>query len=1033
MKKMKAAALAAVMLVQSLTLVPFSTTAAGSTYEFENGTIYDMGDNVTAAVTLTGASGGRAVGLKDAGDSVTVNVTAAEAGMHTLTIRYSQPYDEGGKYQNVKVNGAAAGEILCAYTGEGNFSTATLSVNLTAGSNAITVEGAWGWSYLDSLTVSRTAAAAYANPIISRGVPAHANNSGAASGNDDKYYTSWSGGAGDYLAYDLSSVPENQRRKVVAVWYNTGTYDDVGVYVNKSNEPVDYTIEVNAAPGGSYPADGWKTVETVTGNPYSSRQHVVDMDGYNWIRMKINKASGDTATLNLDIHDASNGVNDSWIFFGDSITAGGMGNAWGTSFATHVNQLDSRYFPIQENGGIGGTSSNDGRNRIDAWLRVSPAKYVSIAYGTNDAWGNPNNVQSYYENTKYMIDAVLAAGKIPVLPKIPYATNSDVGSNTAYYNAKIDQLYSEYGDKLVHGPDFDAYFRANPSGLSEDGVHPNSEGYEGMRQLWAETMYRIVYQSLPAADNPSGDVRGDVNNDGAFTVIDLVAMQKWLLDADSVSLENPGAGDVCADGTLNVYDLAVMKKLLVEPAQAPEVKFEAVYEAENAAIGGSNAVMNESGASGGKVVGSFSGDGDTLTFTIEVPEAGSYCMTVISKGEGGDKINNLLVDGTNMGEFSSAGSGYGESSVRRVILTAGTHEVSIQKSWGWITVDCLKVTEDEAIQDSVYNVSNTLINPNADANAQELFDYLCGSYGKYTLAGQVGNDGMNSPEFQAIYEATGKYPAIVGLDMMDYCPSRVAQGARSNAVETAIDFHENGGIATFCWHWNAPDKYMKPGTTPEGNPRWWGGFNTSNTDFDIAAVMNGSDPEGKALIDADIAEIAKQLNRLRDAGVPVLWRPLHEASGGWFWWGAKGPDAYKKLWCYLYDQLTNVYGCSNLIWVWNGQAADWYPGDEYVDIIGEDIYTAEHNYGAQNAKFSELLEYPGTNKITALTENGVVFDIDNVVAANAHWAWFGTWCGDFVVTNGSYNDKYTERDIMRKTYNSEYVITLDELPWYNGN
>ncbi|MBE6862415.1 MAG: beta-mannosidase [Ruminococcus sp.] len=472
-----------------------------------------------------------------------------------------------------------------------------------------------------------------------------------------------------------------------------------------------------------------------------------------------------------------------------------------------------------------------------------------------------------------------------------------------------------------------------------------------------------------------------------------------------------------------------MRKLLVQPIPPQTQDFEAFYEAEDASLSGSNTISTDSSASGGKAVGSFSGDGDNLTFTIEVPTAGTYCLTLTSKGLGGSKYNEILVDGENTGGFDSTGDKYTEASLRRVVLSAGKHTVSIKKSWGWIMVDCLKVTDDEAISDSVYNVENKLINPNADENAKKLFSYLCDSYGEYTLSGQVCNDGLNGDEFKAIYEATGKYPAIVGLDMMDYCPSRVAKGARSNAVETALDFHKNGGISTFCWHWNAPDKYMKAGDTPEGTPRWWGGFNTSNTDFDIAAVMDGRDPEGKALIDADISEIAKQLNRLRDAGVPVLWRPLHEASGGWFWWGAKGADAYKKLWYYLYDQLTNVYGCSNLIWVWNGQNPEWYPGDDYVDVIGEDIYAGERNYGAQNAKFSELLEYSDSNKIVALTENGTVFDIDKVVAANSLWAWFGTWCGDFVVKNGHYSETFTEKDMMYKTYNSEYVITLDELDW----
>lgn len=1034
MKKLITTILASALSFNALVIAPMNTSAASSTYEFENGSIYDTGDNVTSVVTLSGASGGKAVDLKDSGDSVTVNVSAASSGVKQLVIRYSQPYDENGKYQNIIVNGQNIGQIFCAYTGDGQFKTVNISANLNAGNNTVTVESSWGWTYLDSLSVGESVVSAGANPLISRNAPAYSEKSdSASSGNDDKYYTFWTSAPDDYLAYDLSLVPQSLRKKVLAVWYNTSTYDNIGVYVNKDAEPMDYTIEVNKAAGGSYPTSGWEVAETVNGNCYSSRQHFVDMDGYNWIRLRITKSNGSRVSLNFDIHDASNGVSDSWIFFGDSITAGSMVNAYGTGYATFVNQLDSSFFPVQENGGIGGISSRDGRENIDKWLSTSPAKYVSIAYGTNDAWGNPNNAQSYYENTKYMIDAVLNAGKVPVLPKIPYATNPDVGSNTGYYNAMIDRLYSEYGDKLVHGPDFDEFFRNNTWGLSEDGVHPNSDGYEAMRKLWAETMYENVYKKLSLNTDVPDDtlVKGDVSGDGEFNVADLVLLQKWLFAVPSTELANWEAGDLCEDGRLDVFDMVQMRKLIIEQAETPHEEFNMVYEAENAVISGNNTVSNDSAASGGKAVGSFSDDGDNLTFTIEVPTTGSYCLSLTSKGLGGDKYNEVLVDGENIGGFDSKGNEYTETSLRRVILTSGKHTVSIKKSWGWIMVDCLKVTEDEIISSSVYKVENKLINPNADESAKELFSYLCDSYGKYTLAGQVCNDGLNGDEFKAIYEATGKYPAIVGLDMMDYCPSRQAKGARSNAVETAIDFHQHGGIATFCWHWNAPDKYMKSGDTEQGTPRWWGGFNTSNTNFDIAAVMDGKDPEGKALIDADIAEIAKQLNRLRDAGVPVLWRPLHEASGGWFWWGAKGPEAYKKLWYYLYDQLTNVYGCNNLIWVWNGQDPDWYPGDDYVDIIGEDIYAGERSYGAQNAKFSELLEYSGTNKIIALTENGTVFDIDNVVAANSRWAWFGTWCGDFVVKDGHYSDTFTEKEIMTKTYNSEYVITLDELPWNN--
>lgn len=402
------------------------------------------------------------------------------------------------------------------------------------------------------------------NPIISRGVPAYSGKTANASAaNDDFYYTLWSSSADDYIAYDLSGVPVEQRKKVLAVWYNLSSYDSLGSYASRNAEPIDYTIEVNKAEGGSYPTTDWEVAETVTENGLSSRQHIVDMEGYNWIRMNITKSYGDNISLNFDVHDVSDGVFDSWIFFGDSITAGGMVNAYGTSYAKYVNDIDSRFFPAQENGGIGGITSRDGRENIDRWLSTCNAHFVSIAYGTNDCWGNPNNTQSYYENTKYMIDAVLEADKIPVLPKIPSSTNADVGPNVQYYNAMIDKLYDEYGEKLVHGPDFDEFFKENEWGLSGDGVHPSSEGYEAMKKLWAETMYENVYKHYDSQPPVDENVAGDVNGDGKFNTADLVTIYKYLLGDKQTKLSDWQAGDICKDEIINSYDAAMMRKMLI--------------------------------------------------------------------------------------------------------------------------------------------------------------------------------------------------------------------------------------------------------------------------------------------------------------------------------------------------------------------------------------------------------------------------------------------------------------------------------------
>ena len=471
--------------------------------------------------------------------------------------------------------------------------------------------------------------------------------------------------------------------------------------------------------------------------------------------------------------------------------------------------------------------------------------------------------------------------------------------------------------------------------------------------------------------------------------------------------------------------------LLTVPAALAEGS--TVYEAEDAALTGKIAVTTDREASGGKVVGRFEGPTDTVAFTINVPADGVYNLTFTCKGIGGGKYNNALVDGQDVGQFRCNGTAFESDTLQGVLLTAGEHTVTITPSWGWIYLDKLEVTAAQAIPDSVYEVAPTLVNPNANEAAQRVFAYLCECYGKVTLSGQVCDYGVLGPELRAIHDVTGKYPAILGLDMMDYTPSRTALGARGVAVDQAIKYHREGGLVAFCWHWNAPTEYLRDGFDGSGNPRWWGGFYTDNTTFDIAAVMNGTDVRGKELLDRDIAEIARQLLRLQEAGVTVLWRPLHEASGGWFWWGARGAEPCKALWVYLYNELTFTYGCNNLIWVWNGQDAAWYPGDEYVDIIGEDIYAAQHSYGPQTSKFMQVLDYTETNKIIALTENGVVPDIDQMVMANTRWAWFNTWCGDFVQRNGFYSEAYTEKELLRRVYDSEYVITRDELPDFTAD
>ncbi len=454
--------------------------------------------------------------------------------------------------------------------------------------------------------------------------------------------------------------------------------------------------------------------------------------------------------------------------------------------------------------------------------------------------------------------------------------------------------------------------------------------------------------------------------------------------------------------------------------------FSKTYEAEDGSYSDDISVITNADASGGKTVGKFENDRSKCQISIDVPSDGIYDIVVRSMGIGSPKENNLYVDGKKVGSFSSTADKLTDYAVSAVTLTAGSHRLRVVKSWGWIELDCVTVKTGAAISDSTYNVTSSLVNKNSTANTKKLYSFLKDSYGKYVITGQQCDGGLNGNEFKAIKSVTGKTPALLGLDMMDYTPSRTALGASSSAVDKAIEFHKNGGIITFCWHWNAPTEYLN--STANSSDGWWGGFYTKNSKFDIAKVMNGQDANGKKLLDRDIKAIAEQLKKLEKAGVPVIWRPLHEGSGGWFWWGAKGSDAYKKLWVYLYNELTDTYGCNNLIWVYNGQSADWYPGDEYVDIVGEDIYPGNHVYDPQVSKFKEAVGYGNKTKITALTENGCIFDIDSAVSINALWGWFMTWGGDFTANGSSYSEKYTEKSVITKMYSSKYALTLENLP-----
>lgn len=167
---------------------------------------------------------------------------------------------------------------------------------------------------------------------------------------------------------------------------------------------------------------------------------------------------------------------------------------------------------------------------------------------------------------------------------------------------------------------------------------------------------------------------------------------------------------------------------------------------------------------------------------------------------------------------------------------------------------------------------------------------------------------------------------------------------------------------------------------------------------------------------------ADQLVKLRDAHVPVIWRPFHELNGGWFWWGMEGPEQFKRLWTTMYNYFVVDRGLNNLIWVlcYTSDANPaWYPGDEYVDIVGCDTYDGGAGSHIEMFDGAESV-IPEINDPVCYHECGVPPDPDLCIEDSAIWSWWMQWHTGHL-TN-------TDPDYLRRVYNHDLVITLDELP-----
>lgn len=460
----------------------------------------------------------------------------------------------------------------------------------------------------------------------------------------------------------------------------------------------------------------------------------------------------------------------------------------------------------------------------------------------------------------------------------------------------------------------------------------------------------------------------------------------------------------------------------------PYVKFSKSVEAETGAVSGKAKVKSDrKGYKGKGYVTNISAEED-WSREIELTDSQYYNLTITVASDV-PCVNGIAVNGKKLQDFSASGSGKFEKvTFKNIYIEKGKTAISIIPVDGGLDVDSLTLTASEDISKLDLTISKpALSNKDSDYNAKALYQYLCESYGKQVLLGQHDTIGT-SAETDMIYKTTGKYPAIRFGDLM--LATEKDSITTDTEMNIAMDWASKDGIVGYMWHWAAPDDKRE--------------YYADQTDFDIKKAVTKENIAELSLEDIkklqkdgkvskecvavvqDIDTVSEKLSTLRDEGIAVLWRPLHEASNGDFWWG-NDKEAYKWLWKLMYERQTKYHKLNNLIWVWSAQNADWYVGDEYCDVLSCDVYD-DGNKDAQ-VNIMLFLQSISKNKPIAMSECGSFPDIQSIADEKAMWAFIGQWGGNYLMTDdGKLAEENNTAAELIKMYNNNLTLTRDKLP-----